>query len=832
LPRADAPVIFHAPPDGGRMIMFGRDTELVSQRQALKILLIEHDEAFARSISGMLEQAKDTIGKVEIVPSLAEGLIRIKQENFGVILLEFFLPDGAGLANIAMLQESASLIPVIVLGAVDDEAIAVEAVHAGAQDYLVKSHINRNWLLRSIRHTIERHESDLALVRAEKKYHSIFDHLVEGIFQTTPNGSYLLANMALARIYGYNTPDELMSSVTDIGRRLYVAPGRREEFRRTMDEHDTITGFESQIFRKDGSIIWISENCRAIRDDKGRLLHYEGTVEDITARRDAQESVLQSEALYHSLVETMPQNVFRKDMQGRFTFANQQYCRHYGAPLEDILGKTDFDFFPRSLAEKYQADDCQVMATGKSLSVIEEHQPIGQEKSFVQVVKTPLHGSSGQIIGLQGMFWDVTEQKLAEERVRRAQESLRESEILYHSLVDTMPQCIFRKDLTGKYTFANREFCRFVGRNPEEVIGKTIHDFLPPELAAQRDTDDLRVITSGKAFTQIEESRFENRNVKYIQVLKIPIFDANGKATGLQGMFWDITDIKLAEQRITKAKDELAVSEGMLREKNLQMEGELKMAREIQVAMLPQQYPVLPKGATASDVAFQFIHRYLPSGTVGGDFFSITPISDTQVAVLICDVAGHGVRSALITAMIRAIVEELRPIAHEPGLFVTKLNAKLCAILKPAGTSLLTTAFYLVGDSITGKVLFANAGHPKPLLISRSSNTVEPVMNPKKTSQPALGLMEKSQYETGELQLAPRDMMLLFTDGVYEVQSKNGQLYSKEMLQAVVAKHIKKSCKSLFDLLFKEVQDFAANNEFDDDVCMVGMEFTGSNTTK
>jgi sigma-B regulation protein RsbU (phosphoserine phosphatase) len=105
-------------------------------------------------------------------------------------------------------------------------------------------------------------------------------------------------------------------------------------------------------------------------------------------------------------------------------------------------------------------------------------------------------------------------------------------------------------------------------------------------------------------------------------------------------------------------------------------------------------------------------------------------------------------------------------------------------------------------------------------------------MNPKKTSQPALGLMEKSQYETGELQLAPRDMMLLFTDGVYEVQSKNGQLYSKEMLQAVVAKHIKKSCKSLFDLLFKEVQDFAANNEFDDDVCMVGMEFTGSNTTK
>ena len=149
--------------------MLGRDTELISQRQALKILLIEHEDTFARSIAGMLEAAHETIGSVVTVPSLTEGLERIKRENFGVILLEFFLPDGAGLANISVLQDSAPRVPVIVLGAVDDEAIAVEAVHAGAQDYLIKSHINPNWLLRSIRHTIERHESDLALLRAEEK---------------------------------------------------------------------------------------------------------------------------------------------------------------------------------------------------------------------------------------------------------------------------------------------------------------------------------------------------------------------------------------------------------------------------------------------------------------------------------------------------------------------------------------------------------------------------------------------------------------------------------------------------------------------------------------
>ena len=126
---------------------------------------------------------------------------------------------------------------------------------------------------------------DRALLEAEEKYHGVFDHLVEGIFQTTPEGRYLMANAALARIYGYDTPEELMQGLTDISHRLYVQEGRRDEFVRLMQENDVLSGFESQVFRKDGSVIWISENCRAIRDSKGRLLYYEGTVEDTTQQK-------------------------------------------------------------------------------------------------------------------------------------------------------------------------------------------------------------------------------------------------------------------------------------------------------------------------------------------------------------------------------------------------------------------------------------------------------------------------------------------------------------------------------------------------------------------
>ncbi|MGH7970896.1 MAG: PAS domain S-box protein, partial [Limisphaerales bacterium] len=543
----------------------------------------------------------------------SQGLSALAGDHFDVVMLDLSVPDGAGLANVALIRADSPQLPIIVAGDSEDERVALEAVHSGAHDYLVKGHITPGWLERSLRYAIERHRLDRALLEAEEKYHSVFDHLVEGIFQTTPDGRYLMANLALARIYGYATPEELMHSLTDIGRRLYVEPGRREEFVRAMQEHDTIEGFESEVHRKDGSTIWISENCRAVRDRKARLLYYEGTVEDITQRRQAESRLRHSEALYHSLVETLPQNIFRKDLELRFTFGNQQFCKIVGVSLEHLIGKTDFDFFPAALAEKYQQDDRQVLQTGEAYETVEEHQPPGGSKIYVQVVKTPLREADGRIIGLQAIFWDITQQRLADERIRSANLALAQS----------------REELHAR---------------------------------------------------------------------------------------------------------------------NVQMEDDLKMAREIQLTILPQQYPVFPRAGAPESSAFVFTHRYLPTSSVGGDFFAVSALSETQAGVFVCDVAGHGVRSALITAMIRALVEELNPLATNPGAFLTKLNSDLCSILKHTGTPLLTTAFYLMADSRTGRASYANAGHPKPLHLRRALARVVP-LNGTGRSQPALGLMEGAVYQ-------------------------------------------------------------------------------------
>ena len=301
--------------------------------------------------------------------------------------------------------------------------------------------------------------------------------------------------------------------------------------------------------------------------------------------------------------------------------------------------------------------------------------------------------------------------------------------------------------------------------------------------------------------------------------------DAQGQLLYYEGTVQDITERKRAEEQIRRATAELSRSREELRGKNLVMEENLRTAREIQLTMLPQQYPTFPKNIPLEQSAFKFVHRYQAAESVSGDFFSLTAISDTEVGVFICDVTGHGVRAALVTAMIRALAEELKPFVRDPGSFLGKLNYDLCNILKNTGSPMLTTAFYLVADSQTGVMRYANAGHPKPLRVQRTNGLIEPLVHMSGKSQPALGLFEEISYQTSELTLTPGDFLMLFTDGLYEVQGQNEELYSQQRLVMDVQNLIQHPPEILFDELLEAVRTFAVSHEFDDNVCIVGMEF-------
>lgn len=655
----------------------------------IKVLLIDGSSKFARVIGEMLRQGQGAVFVMEWAESLDQAERSLQSGPFDVVLFDLALNAEPGWHFIGVLRKHAPHLPVIVLSTQEDEELAIQAVHAGAQDYLLKTEITNHLLNRSLRYSLERKRSEAALRQAEDKYRSIYEHTVEGIFQTTPDGRYLSANPALARIYGYESPEKLIEGLTDIQRDLYVEPGRRAEFVKLMEQHDVVAGFESRIYRRDRSIIWIAENVRAVRDASGQLLYYEGTVTDITERKRSEEELRNSETLYHSLVETLPQFILRKNLQEQFTFANQRFCQALGRPLHEILGKTDFDFFPAELAAAYQKDDQQVMESGIAIEKVEENQPPGGEKRYVNVVKTPLYDAQGRIIGLQGIFWDITEKRRAEEGLKKL----------------------------------NRD---------------------------------------------------------------------------------------------------LAESQEALRQKNEEMAEDLRMAREIQLAILPQQYPCFPHTAAPADSLIQFCHRYLPSGEVGGDFFYIQPISDTRAGIFIGDVMGHGVRSALVTAILRALLEELEAEASDPAALLAGINRELRAILRPSGAPLYTTAFYMMVDLAENQLTYANAGHPKPLLIRRPAGTVEFIQNAAGKGQPALGLFDHASYTNSSIRIGPTDAVVLFTDGVYDVE-KDGELLSPEWFrQAVAARHHLPLAVALDEIL-ADLKSYSGG-QFPDDLCLVGTE--------
>src|ERR1700687_227291 len=153
----------------------------------------------------------------------------------------------------------------------------------------------------------------------------------------------------------------------------------------------------------------------------------------------ADDAPLSSEALYQSLVESLPLSVFQKDLECRLLLGNRRFCDALGRTLAELRGRTDFDLFPRELAEKYRRDDLHVLATGELFEDIEQIADADGRRAYIKVLKAPIRDASGRIVGVQGMFWEVTDRIVAETR-------LKEAHAFLESMVDNVPIMLFVKD--------------------------------------------------------------------------------------------------------------------------------------------------------------------------------------------------------------------------------------------------------------------------------------------------------------------------------------------------------------------------------------------------
>lgn len=261
-----------------------------------------------------------------------------------------------------------------------------------------------------------------------------------------------------------------------------------------------------------------------------------------------------------------------------------------------------------------------------------------------------------------------------------------------------------------------------------------------------------------------------------------------------------------------------------IRQKNEQLAADLQWAAEIQRAFLPQSYPVFPPVRDPHTSALRFSHRYRPTREVGGDFFDVFAVSDHAAGVFIGDVMGHGLRAALVTAILRGLIEELMPFATDPGRFLTELNRGLTGILKQTRHTLFVSALYGVVDIARSELRCANAGHPTPIHVRRPTSSADWLTAAERIAGPALALTADVAYRTAARPIAAGDLLLFYTDGLVEVPQANLRLFGEDRLLQTVRAATGLPTETLLEQLLAEAQRDAVSGVFTDDVCLLAVD--------
>jgi Amt family ammonium transporter len=262
----------------------------------------------------------------------------------------------------------------------------------------------------------ERYAAQEALNKAHEAYRSIFDNAVEGIFQTTPEGRYIRINPTLARIYGYGSVEECMASIQDISRQLYVKASRRDDFIRMMNADGEVWDFESQVFRKDGDTIWISENARLVRDEDGKPLYYEGRVVDISQRKEAEAALREKQVYFRQLFVNSPQAIALIDANGKIVDVNKGYELLFGQEASEVKGKYNrFIVTPEELMHEAESF-YKAVTSGLAIS----KETIRKHKDGRRI-PVSMHGYpvdiDGEVHGIFYVYTDISERKAFEEQL-------------------------------------------------------------------------------------------------------------------------------------------------------------------------------------------------------------------------------------------------------------------------------------------------------------------------------------------------------------------------------------------------------------------------------
>ena len=393
----------------------------------------------------------------------------------------------------------------------------------------------------------DRVQTEEALRGAELKYRSIFEQAVHGIYRSTEDGKFLAVNPAMALMLGYASPAELIADCTDIEHDFYADDETRGALQRLLDAHGKVQGFEARVFCKDRSVIWMRENIYGVCDATGALLYYEGSVEDITAGKRAEEKLARSEEQYRVLFESNPNPmwVYDADTYG-YLAVNEAAVRHYGYTREEFLSMNIFDVRPPESIPAVLENIAALPSPHRDAGEWEHRKKDGTP-IFVEV--------SSQLIDFGGrasrlvLINDVTERKQAEA-------ALRESEERYRELFENANDVIFTTDLSCRFLSANPAVEKVTGYTCAEIGRMSFTEMLVPEHVERSRQMMERKLAGDEATTCYETEIISKGGERVLLELSTQLIcDDDGVPVGVQGIARDGTKRKRAERALRESEE-------------------------------------------------------------------------------------------------------------------------------------------------------------------------------------------------------------------------------------------------------------------------------------
>jgi len=379
--------------------------------------------------------------------------------------------------------------------------------------------------------------------QSEKQLKELFDNAVVGIYRTTPDGRFILANTAFVRMLGFSSFEEL--SGKKVGDEEFTPGYPRSTFKDLIEKKGKVIGFESSFMRRDGTTIFVRENARVVRDSSGRALYYEGVVEDITEIKKREEELKESEQKFRSIFDNAVDGIVLADVESkRFSIGNKAFLEMLGYSAEEIENLGVMDIHPKEslpyVTEQFQKQSRREISLARDLPVKRKDGSVFY--ADVNAFPMTLDGKSH----LAGIFRDVTERKKAEDALQKSEESGR-------AILDATTESVLLIDKQGTILTINKTGARRFGRSVEELVGTNVWDvalgLIPPDLIKSRREQIDKVLHSGKPL------RFEDRRKEKIYDNNIyPIFDEKGQVTRLAIFARDITEQRKAEEMLRELK--------------------------------------------------------------------------------------------------------------------------------------------------------------------------------------------------------------------------------------------------------------------------------------